>query len=137
MKRPNFGKTGIWLLWNLYLSRRFVIWLFLLWNKISQKKLTFFCADKTWANFTEQYNNTELKTLRKVLFLVSIFFPIWLAEKTKVWSQDGNVSSETWKEGSWKEEEFVKTQKVLHGTYKLKDFVTIPVFQCFLLQSIY
>ena len=35
---------------------------------------TYFCAESTYADLTEQYSNMELKTFRKVLFLASKFF---------------------------------------------------------------
>ena len=38
------------------------------------EKPDFFCAERTSASLTEKYNNMELKTFRKVLFLVSKFF---------------------------------------------------------------
>ena len=57
-------------------------------------------------DLTEQYNNMELKTFREALFLISkffndfffFFFFFWFSEnKNKVWNQNGNVSSETFR----------------------------------------
>ena len=57
--------------------------IFLVWNSISRKKLTFlYRKNMCWYNRTIQQHGA--KTFHKVLYLVSIFFPIWLAEeKTK------------------------------------------------------
>ena len=62
-----------------------IICLLFIRNNVSWKKLTSFCAERTYADLTEEYNNMELKSFRKVRFLVKNFFFRfdWLKMKTK------------------------------------------------------